>query len=34
MTMNHPPILRKPTEGRTISVVGDIYRFFQKHKLK
>lgn len=25
--MNHPPILRKPTEGRTIAVVGDLYRF-------
>lgn len=27
MNMTHPPILRKPTEGRTIAVVGDIYRF-------
>jgi len=27
MTMTHPPILRKPTEGRTIAVVGDLYRF-------
>lgn len=27
MTMTHPPILRPPTEGRTIAVVGDIYRF-------
>ena len=27
MTMTHPPILRKPTEGQTITVVGDIYRF-------
>jgi len=27
MTMTHPPTLRKPTEGRTIAVVGDIYRF-------
>ena len=26
-TMTHPPILRKPTEGHTIAVVGDIYRF-------
>lgn len=25
--MNHPPTLRKPTDGRTIAVVGDIYRF-------
>lgn len=25
--MTHPPILRKPTEGRTIAVVGDLYRF-------
>lgn len=25
--MNHPPTLRKPGEGRTIAVVGDIYRF-------
>lgn len=25
--MTHPPTLRKPTEGRTISVVGDVYRF-------
>lgn len=24
---NHPPILRKPNEGRTIAVVGDVYRF-------
>lgn len=27
MTMTHPSTLRKPTEGRTIAVVGDIYRF-------
>ena len=27
MTMTHPPTLRKPTEGHTITVVGDIYRF-------
>lgn len=27
MTMTHAPTLRKPTEGRTIAVVGDIYRF-------
>lgn len=27
MTMNHPPTLRKPNEGRTIAVVGDVYRF-------
>src|SRR6187397_2973199 len=26
-TMTHPPTLRKPTEGRTIAVVGDLYRF-------
>lgn len=25
--MNHPSTLRKPTEGRTIAVVGDVYRF-------
>jgi quercetin dioxygenase-like cupin family protein len=25
--MTHPPLLRKPTEGRTIAVVGDLYRF-------
>ena len=27
MPMNHPPTLRKPNEGRTIAVVGDVYRF-------
>jgi quercetin dioxygenase-like cupin family protein len=27
MNMTHQPTLRKPTEGRTIAVVGDIYRF-------
>lgn len=27
MNMNHPPTLRKPNEGRTIAVVGDVYRF-------
>jgi quercetin dioxygenase-like cupin family protein len=27
MNMTHPPTLRQPTEGRTIAVVGDIYRF-------
>lgn len=27
LTMNHPPTLRKPKEGRTIAVVGDVYRF-------
>jgi quercetin dioxygenase-like cupin family protein len=27
MTMTHPPTLRSPTEGRTIAVVGDLYRF-------
>ena len=25
--MPHPPTLRKPSEGRTIAVVGDVYRF-------
>jgi len=25
--MNHPPILLQPQQGRTISVVGDVYRF-------
>ncbi len=25
--MTHPPTLRSPTEGRTIAVVGDVYRF-------
>lgn len=25
--MPHPPILRKPNEGHTIAVVGDVYRF-------
>jgi len=25
--MVHAPTLRKPTEGRTIAVVGDVYRF-------
>lgn len=27
MNMTHQPTLRKPGEGRTIGVVGDIYRF-------
>lgn len=27
MNMTHPPTIRKPGEGRTIGVVGDIYRF-------
>jgi len=27
MTMTHPLTLRNPDEGRTIAVVGDIYRF-------
>ena len=27
MTMTHQPTIRTPTEGRTIGVVGDIYRF-------
>jgi quercetin dioxygenase-like cupin family protein len=25
--MTHPPTLRKPGQGRTIAVVGDVYRF-------
>jgi hypothetical protein len=25
--MPHQPTLRTPTEGRTIAVVGDVYRF-------
>src|SRR6266478_4026482 len=25
--MTHQPTLRQPTEGRTIAVVGDVYRF-------
>src|SRR5437667_936496 len=25
--MSHQPTLRTPTEGRTIAVVGDVYRF-------
>ena len=27
MTVTHQPTLRKPTQGRTIAVVGDVYRF-------
>ena len=27
MTVTHRPTLRKPREGRTIAVVGDMYRF-------
>ena len=27
MTAKHPPTLRTPGEGRTIGVVGDVYRF-------
>jgi quercetin dioxygenase-like cupin family protein len=27
LTMNHSPTLRKPAEGRTVAVVGDVYRF-------
>src|ERR1700691_6210917 len=27
MTMTHPPVLRKSGDGRTIGVVGDVYRF-------
>jgi hypothetical protein len=27
MSITHQPTLRKPTEGRTIAVVGDVYRF-------
>ena len=26
MSMTHPPTLRKSGEGRTIAVVGDVYR--------
>jgi len=25
--MKHPPIIRKPTEGRKVGIVGDLYRF-------
>jgi quercetin dioxygenase-like cupin family protein len=25
--MTHPPVLRQPTEGQTVAVVGDVYRF-------
>lgn len=25
--MNHPATIRKPNEGGTIAVVGDVYRF-------
>src|ERR1700737_3070127 len=25
--VTHPPVLRQTTEGRTIAVVGDVYRF-------
>src|SRR5438477_6499879 len=27
MTTNHQPVLRRPGEGRTVAVVGDVYRF-------
>jgi quercetin dioxygenase-like cupin family protein len=27
MTTNHRPVLRSPGEGRTVAVVGDVYRF-------
>lgn len=27
MSLNSRPVLRTPTEGRTIAVVGDVYRF-------
>lgn len=27
MTMTHPPVLRHSGDGRTIGVVGDVYRF-------
>lgn len=27
MTQPSPPTIRRPTEGRTIGIVGDIYRF-------
>ena len=25
--MTHPPVLRRPAEGRTVAIVGDVYRF-------
>ena len=27
MKMTHPPTIRKPSEGRRIGIVGDVYRF-------
>ena len=27
MSMTHQPTLRQPAEGRTVAVVGDVYRF-------
>jgi quercetin dioxygenase-like cupin family protein len=27
MDMNHPPVVRKPMDGRTVGIVGDVYRF-------
>ena len=27
MSLTHPPTLRMPTQGRTVIVVGDVYRF-------
>src|SRR5262245_51085010 len=27
MTLTPPPVLRKTSEGRTVAVVGDVYRF-------
>ena len=27
MNMNHPATIRKPSEGRRIGIVGDVYRF-------
>ena len=32
MNIPHPPIVRKLTEGRTIAVVGDVYRFLATGK--
>jgi len=29
-TMHHPPTIRKPTEGRRIGIVGDLYRFLAR----
>lgn len=32
MTTNNKPTIRKPNEGRTIAVVGDVYRFMATSK--